>query len=307
VAFHKVEKSLGGRKLFGPLELLLGPGDKLGLLGENGSGKSTLLKLLNGKLAPDAGTVKRADRLQVVTFDQHREQLDLDMPLRKALCESGEHVHFQGRPIHVFSWAERFLFRKEQLDAPLGRLSGGEQSRVLIARLMLKPADLLLLDEPTNDLDINSLEVLESNMLDFPGALVLVTHDRYLLDRVSRQILALDGKGHARFFADLDQWEDWRERNPEAPSPGDKKPSAAPAPKRPLSTKEEKELQNMEAGVQKAEEEVYQARLALDDPAIATDADELMKRQAKVDAAIKKVDVLFARWEELDARKKAGA
>ena len=205
-----IEKSLGGRKLFGPLDVALGPGDKLGLLGGNGSGKSTLLKILAGTLSPDHGTIKRAGELKVVTFDQHREQLDLTLPLRRALCESGEFVYYKNNPIHVVGWAERFLFSKEQLDVPLSRLSGGEQARVLIARLMLRPADLLLLDEPTNDLDIGSLEVLETSMMEFSGALVLVTHDRYLLDRVSRQILSLDGKGHAHYFADLAQWEDWQ-------------------------------------------------------------------------------------------------
>ncbi|OGR47802.1 MAG: hypothetical protein A2X40_03920 [Elusimicrobia bacterium GWC2_65_9] len=207
----KIEKSRGGRKLFGPLDLLLGPGDRLGLLGENGSGKSTLLKILAGDLAPDSGTLKQADYLKVVTFDQHRDQLDLGLPLRRALCPIGEHVEYKGGRIHVYGWAERFLFRKEQLEMPLSRLSGGEQSRVLIARLMLQSADLLLLDEPTNDLDLQSLEVLENSLLDFPGALVLVTHDRYLLDRVSKEILALDGKGAARSFADLSQWESWKE------------------------------------------------------------------------------------------------
>ncbi len=208
IELTEVHKSMGGKKLFGPMNLTLGPGDKLGLLGANGSGKSTLLKILAGKLAQDAGSIKRAEGLKVVTFDQHREQLDLKMPLRKALCENGDRVEYKGNFIHVGGWADRFLFTTEQLNTPLGRLSGGEQSRVLIARLMLKPADILLLDEPTNDLDISSLEVLETSMMEFPGALVLVTHDRYLLDRVSEQILALDGKGHGRFFADLSQWED---------------------------------------------------------------------------------------------------
>ena len=180
-----------------------GPGDKLGLLGGNGSGKSTLLKLFTGELEPDSGTIKRADMLQVVTFDQHREQLDLKQTLRYALTGGGDFVQTKGSPSHVAGWAKRFLFTSEQLDMPLSKFSGGEQSRVLIARLMLQPADLLLLDEPTNDLDIPSLEVLEQSLLEFSGALVLVTHDRYLLDRVSQQVLALDGKGHAELFADF--------------------------------------------------------------------------------------------------------
>ncbi len=305
-----IEKSMGGRKLFGPINLRLGPGDKLGLLGGNGSGKSTLLKILAGTLAPDSGQMKRADGLKVVTFDQHREQLDLNLTLRRALCDSGEFVHFRGNPIHVIGWAERFLFSKLQLDYPLGRLSGGEQSRVLIARLMLRPADLLLLDEPTNDLDINSLEVLESSMLDFSGALVLVTHDRYLLNRVSDQILALDGRGHARFYADLAQWEDARTN--EAPSEPDILPPTPPQkvappgrpPARPgLSREELKELKVIEANIRAAEGAREQARRALHDPAFAANAVELTKRQSALDAAQATVDELMKRWADLETRR----
>ncbi|MFH1723645.1 MAG: ABC-F family ATP-binding cassette domain-containing protein [Elusimicrobiota bacterium] len=299
----KVEKSMGGRKLFGPMDLLLRPGDKLGLVGENGSGKSTLLNVLAGRLAPDAGTLRRADGLRVVLFDQHREQLDLKLSLRKALCESGDYVHYRGRPIHVRGWAERFLFRDEQLDMPLSRLSGGEQSRVLIARLMLRPADLLLLDEPTNDLDIPSLEVLESSLLEFAGALVLVTHDRYLLDRVSRRLLALDGKGDARFLAGLAQWESWRaEREEPASSAGKKDPLAAEG-KPGLSKKEWREWKNMESRIQAAEEEAARAGRTLEDPSVAANADELMKRQQALDTARLKVESLYKRWEDLEARR----
>ena len=297
----KVAKSLGGRKLFGPLDLMLGPGDKLGLLGENGSGKSTLLSLLAGRLQPDSGALTQAEGLQVVTFDQHREQLDLGLTLRQALCGNGEHVRYRGEPIHVAGWADRFLFRKEQLDKPLRMLSGGEQSRVLIARLMLRPADLLLLDEPTNDLDIRSLEVLEASMQDFPGALVLVTHDRYLLDRVSREILSLDGKGGARFFAELSQWETWREGAERAPA----REAAAEEAAEILSTREFKELKNMESRIQAAEELIVKARLALEDPAVATDAVELHARQDALEAAQAKVAALYARWQELEARRDA--
>ncbi len=299
----KVGKSLGGRRLFGPLDLRLGPGDKLGLLGENGSGKSTLLKILSGHLKPDAGAMKWADRLQIVTFDQHREQLDMAMPLRKALCESGEHVQFRGSAVHVVAWSERFLFRKEQLDTPLGRLSGGEQSRVLIARLMLKPADLLLLDEPTNDLDIPSLEVLESSLQEFPGALVLVTHDRHMLDRVTRGLLSLDGKGNARYFADLSQWEDWKSERDQSPPEPEKEMPVPKEPKPALTAKESKELVNMEATLREAEEAVARARSSMEDPALATDAAELMKRQEIVDAAERKIAALYKRWEELESHR----
>ncbi len=296
-----VEKSMGGRKLFGPLDLILSPGDKLGLLGENGSGKSTLLKMFAGTLAPDKGVMKRADSLKVVTFDQHREQLDMNKTLKRSLCEVGEHVDFKGSRIHVYGWAERFLFRTEQLEYPMSRLSGGEQARVLIARLMLRPADILLLDEPTNDLDLQSLEVLENSMMEFPGALVLVTHDRYLLERVSQRILALDGKGTANFYADLSQWENARE---ESDSLGVSHPVApASAAAQALTPKEAKELQKMETSIKAAENEAALARAALEDPLIATDAPELIKRQVRLDEARQAVESLFKRWNELEARK----
>jgi ATP-binding cassette subfamily F protein uup len=313
-----VTKSLSGRKLFGPLDLLLSPGDKLGLLGENGSGKSTLLKILAGEMQPDTGTVKQADQLRVVTFDQYRDQLDLNQTLRLALCEKGDYVFFRERPIHVASWATRFLFNADQLDRPLSRFSGGEQSRVLIARLMLKPADLLLLDEPTNDLDIPSLEVLEQSLAEFPGALVLVTHDRYLLDRVSRQILALDGKGNSEYFADLAQWEAFREEKremqvvkvPEAVKTATS-PQVAQAPQEPaksrrapsaLTSKEKKELEGMEAVIHKTEEDLKAAKARLEDPKIASDVAELLKRQQAVEVQQFKVDTLYKRWEELTAK-----
>ncbi|MES2201648.1 MAG: ABC-F family ATP-binding cassette domain-containing protein [candidate division FCPU426 bacterium] len=303
-----VSKSLGGRKLFGPLDLLLKPGDKLGLLGENGSGKSTLLKMLSGEQVPDSGALRRVDQLKIVTFDQHRDQLDMKQTLRKALCENGDYVHYKGSPIHVAGWATRFLFSKDQLDVSLNRLSGGEQSRVLIARLMLRPADLLLLDEPTNDLDIPSLEVLETSLAEFPGALVLVTHDRYLLDSVSKQILALDGKGNAEFFADLAQWEEFKADEKKSKKKGPSASSIAPpapaqAPKKGLSTNESNELKNMESAIKQAEEKLAEARRKLEDPKVAADVPKLLERQEKVDLAQAKVEALFHRWDELEKKR----
>ncbi|PIU20815.1 MAG: ABC transporter ATP-binding protein, partial [Elusimicrobia bacterium CG08_land_8_20_14_0_20_59_10] len=224
-----VSKALGGRRLFNGLDLALRPGDKLGLIGENGSGKTTLLRTLAGLLPPDSGTVKLAEGLRTVVFDQHRDSLDLSLTLRRALCPAGEHVDYKGSFVHINSWAKRFLFRSEQLDLPLSRLSGGEQSRVLMADLMRRPADLLLLDEPTNDLDIRSLEVLENSLKDFGGALVLVTHDRYLLDRVCGAVLGLDGRGGHGCFGGLEQWEEWQAQCAEGPVPAAPPPEKAPA------------------------------------------------------------------------------
>src|SRR6185436_4899006 len=158
-------------------------------------------------LAPDRGTIERADDLRVVHFDQHRGGLDPTWSLKRALAGDADSVIYQDRAIHIASWSKRFLFRFEQLGQPVSQLSGGERARVHIARLMLAPADLLLLDEPTNDLDIPTLEVLEESLEEFPGAIVLVTHDRFMLGRLSTELLALNGTGNARPYGDLLQWE----------------------------------------------------------------------------------------------------
>jgi ATP-binding cassette subfamily F protein uup len=192
-----ISKRLGGRELFRDLSFSLSPGMRLGLAGPNGSGKTTLLRVLKGELNADAGTIERADGLRIVYFDQGREQLDPAAPLREGLGAHGDSVIYRDRSMHIAGWAKRFLFRPDQLDTPVGRFSGGERARIVIARLMLQPADVLLLDEPTNDLDIPTLEVLEESLTDFEGALVLVTHDRYMLDRVSTVVLGLNGEGGA--------------------------------------------------------------------------------------------------------------
>src|SRR5258708_29805631 len=152
--------------------------------------------------------MRQADSLRIVYFDQNR-QLDPDITLKRALAPDSDSVVYQERVIHVAAWAARFLFSNDALNQPVGRLSGGERARILIAQLMLQPGDVLLLDEPTNDLDIPTLEILEENLLEFSGALVLVTHDRFMLDRVSTVVVGLDGLGAAERFADYSQWESW--------------------------------------------------------------------------------------------------
>ncbi len=229
-----IGKSWDGRRVLADVDLLIRPGTRLGVLGPNGSGKTTLLSMLAGSLEPDRGEIERAQFLRTVRFEQSRDTLDPTVSLRRALAPEGDGVIYQGRSLHVAAWARRFLFRSEQLDTPVSRLSGGEQARILIARLMLQPADLLILDEPTNDLDIPTLEVLEESLLEFPGGLVLVTHDRYLLDRVSTSILALDPAtadrpGSARLYADTAQWEAELRSRTAAPAPATA-PRADPTP-----------------------------------------------------------------------------
>ena len=194
VELENLQYGFAGRTLFAGLNFVLTAGMRVGLVGPNGSGKTTLLRLLRGEIEPLDGSIKRATALRTVYFDQNRI-LEPDVTLRRALAPDSDSVIYQDRVIHVASWAARFLFTGDQLNQPVGRLSGGERARVLIARLMLEPADLLLLDEPTNDLDIPTLEILEESLLEFRGALVLVTHDRYMLDRVCTSVLGLDGRG----------------------------------------------------------------------------------------------------------------
>lgn len=304
-------KSFGTKTVLSGLDLTLTPGYRLGLMGPNGSGKTTLLRLLAGELNPDAGRIERAQNLSVVYFEQNRETLNLDLSLRRALAPEGDMVIYRGRPLHVAGWARRFLFRPEQLDAEVGRLSGGERARILIARLMLRPADVLILDEPTNDLDIPALEVLEESLSDFPGALVLVTHDRYLLDEVSSQLLALDGTGQATFFADYAQYAAARTAASDAasePVKGQAVPARRPV-RRPEGVKrltylERREWEGMEERILAAEEWLQSATAAVNDPAIASDPVALQNRLAELASAQEAVEILYARWAELEAKQK---
>ncbi len=293
-----LRKQMGDKLLVDDLDILLTPGTRLGILGPNGSGKTTLLRTITGEIAPDRGTIEKAEKLRVVYFEQNRESLDPTLTLKRALAPEGDQVVYRDRTLHVASWAKRFLFRPEQLETSVSRLSGGEKARIVLARLMLQPADLLVLDEPTNDLDISTLEVLEDSLLDFPGALVLVTHDRYLIDRVSTSILALDGLGGAEYFADYAQWESNRPRA----AARDAAPLVSKPRAKRLSYKEQREWDSMESTVHAAEERVAAATAAAHDPAIAADAATLQQRFAEVTAAQAEVDRLYARWAELEGK-----
>ena len=292
----------GGKRLFGGLDLVLGPGSCLGVLGRNGSGKSSLIQLLQGKLAPSAGSIIWADDLKIVSFDQKREQLDKSLRLKEALSPTGDSVMFQGKPLHVTAWAKRFLFPIEKLGLPVSKLSGGEQARVLIARLMLQPADLLLLDEPTNDLDIATLEVLEDSLAEFPGALVLISHDRYLMDRLSDRLLYLDGEGKAEYFADYPQWLQSRKSRPVTAVARE----TAPAPKQPaaagLSREERKELDGIQKKIEKSEAELGRLQQEMMQPEVATDAARLKQLHEQMEDVGMKIAELYARWEELETK-----
>lgn len=295
------------RRLFANLNFVLAAGMRVGLVGPNGSGKTTLLRLFRGELTPTSGNIRRADWLRIVYFDQSRK-LDTSITLRRALAPEGDTVIYQDRPVHVASWAARFLFSGEQLNQPVERLSGDERARVLIAQLMLQPAEVLLLDEPTNDLDIPTLEILEESLLEFRGSLVLVTHDRYMLDRVSNIVIGLDGQGGSASFADYSQWESWIEEREQATKPLAPEPSRAVTPDKPAQTKkklsylEAREYAGIEQRIADAEEVVRAKQAQFEDPAIASNASQLITVQAELEEAQKTLETLYARWAELEEK-----
>ena len=302
---------IGSRALFKDIHFNVTSGMRVGLVGPNGSGKTTLLRLLRGELKPESGNIRRAEGLRIVYFDQNRE-LDPDITLRRALAPDSDAVIYQERVIHVAAWAERFLFSSENLNQRVGRLSGGERARVLIAQLMLQPADVLLLDEPTNDLDIPTLEILEESLLEYAGALVLVTHDRFMLDRVSTVVLGLDGLGTAERFADYSQWDAWqRSRRSETVaqaakanrgSRGSTAPAAGTAARKKLSYSESREFENMESVIAEAEKDLQRKHAALEDPEITGERASLQKACSELDEAQKWIDTLYARWAELEQK-----
>jgi len=303
-----------GRRLFTGLNFILTAGMKVGLVGPNGSGKTTFLRLLRGEIEPVEGAIRRAENLRLVYFSQMRE-LDESLTLRRALAPESDSVIHQGRTVHVASWAARFLFTSEQLNQPVRNLSGGERARVLIAKLMLEPADVLLLDEPTNDLDIPTLEILEENLLDFPGALILVTHDRYLLNRVASTVLGLDGRGHTGQFADYSQWEDWLVEQDDAQDKASRRADGsikgqqagtgsatsanAGSGKKKLSYLEAREFAAIEHKVEVSDARLAAARDHVEHPDVATNSIALQEALKELDAAQHENDTLYARWAEL--------
>lgn len=302
VELEDVSVAFGEKKIVEGLNFVIAAGMRVGLVGPNGSGKTTLLRLLTGELEPSAGAIKKAALLKVVYFSQMRE-LDEGVTLRRALAPDSDSVIYQGRVVHVASYAAKFLFTGEQLNQPVERLSGGERARVLIAKLMLEPADLLLLDEPTNDLDIATLEILEESLLEYTGALVLVTHDRYMLDRVSTVVLGLDGNGSAATFADYAQWEQWQNREQETESREHKvavsNEKTTTTGKKKLSYLEAREFAGIEAAIEAADERLQIARQTMEREDVVTDAALLTAALAEFEAAQADADKLYARWAEL--------
>jgi ATP-binding cassette subfamily F protein uup len=312
-----LSKAYGGRLLFSCLDMILTPKTRLGLLGPNGAGKSTLIRLLLDKESPDSGQVRMADKIEVAYFEQHRETLDATKSVLRNVCPEGDYVNFRGQYIFARSYLDRFLFRTEQHDMPVAKLSGGEQARLRIAQLMLKPANILVLDEPTNDLDLATVAILEEVLSDFNGAVILVTHDRFFMGQVANKLLAFErspkNEPLLMEFADYFQWEEWRAANPRSRVSESKpeerleaKPPVAPPPsssvkKRKLSYNEKRELENMESNIHEAEAKLGSLQAELEKPEILSDAARLTALYSEIGAIQAKIDELYARWAELES------
>lgn len=309
-----IKKGYQSRVLFNHLDLELTNKTRLGLLGRNGCGKSTLMHLIahSGEMRPvifpDQGKIDIADNLKIVFFDQRREQLNQDETLQEALSPDGDSVIYRGKPVHVVTWAKRFLFKSDQLKTPVNRLSGGEQARILIARLMLQPADILLLDEPTNDLDIPSLDMLEKSLSEFPGALVLVTHDRYLLERVCGQILGFDGHGKTEFFSDYQQWLDWLKQRADRSgraggenNSGEKEKRKEKKRIKKLSYREQREYEAMEDTILGKEKRLAELQSLLAEQTTIADHEKVNQYWREQQELEEKIEQLYNRWEELES------
>ncbi len=280
----------------------------MGLLGRNGSGKSTLIRLLLGVEEPDTGRVERSDQLKVAYFDQNREKLDPSLSVLKTVCPQGDHVRFRGQYVHVRSYLDRFLFGPEQSEGPVSKLSGGEQARLLIAKLMLTDANLLVLDEPTNDLDLATLNVLEERLGDFEGAVLLVSHDRYFMDQVVDTLWASDGLAFVEFHG-VGQWESWQKTRASSKKTPATELAISPTAKTPetpkkkkLSYLEQREFDQMEEKIGSLEKKLQELSDQSQSSAVGSDPVRLGQITAEMAQVQSEVDRLYERWAELEEK-----
>jgi ATP-binding cassette subfamily F protein uup len=307
-----ISKIYGDQQVIAPLDLLIGPQTRLGLVGRNGSGKSTLLRLLTGQERPSTGEIIQADNLAIAYFEQDRASLDATRTVAETVSPDGDFVQFRGSMLHRHGYLERFLFRPEQMAQPVGSLSGGEQSRLLIARLMLRPANVLVLDEPTNDLDLATLGVLEEALESFDGAVLLVTHDRYFLDQVATELLAFHTapgeEGKTTLLRGLDQWEAFHEQQlalraaaqRKAAPPPARKAESAPKRKK-LSFKDQTDYDTIEARILAAEARLTELEAEMSKPEVVSNGPRLVELDRDLAAARGEIERLYARWAELEA------
>ena len=306
---EQVSFAFDGTPIVKDLTLTIMRGDRIGIIGPNGSGKTTLLRLLLGELAPQAGEIKLGSRREVLYFDQLREQLDLDKTVLENVGDGNDTVTINGKPRHIIGYLQDFLFSPDRARTPLRILSGGERNRLLLAKLFTKPSNVLVMDEPTNDLDAETLDLLEELLQDYPGTLLLVSHDREFLNNVVTSSLVLTGNGAVREV--VGGYDDWlREAAAEAaatPTAAPEKPAAAkqaPVKERPrkLSFKEERELEGLPARINDLETEQAGLHATLADPDFyKTAGPEVAKVNDRLAALDAELTACYTRWEELES------
>ncbi|MCY1221114.1 ABC transporter ATP-binding protein uup [compost metagenome] len=304
----------GGEPLIRDFNLVVQRSDRIGLLGANGTGKTTLLKLLLGDLQPTSGSIEIGTRLEVAYFDQLRHQLDLEKTVIDNLSEGRDFITIDGQSRHVLSYLGDFLFSPQRARTPVKALSGGERARLLLAKLFSKPANLLVLDEPTNDLDVETLELLEEVLLNFPGTVLMVSHDRAFLDNVVTSTLVFEGQGRVREY--VGGYQDWlrqggsprllgvgetREAKVEAPKAAEPAPVAVEAPRKKLSYKLQRELEAIPGQIEALEEELAKVQAEVSDPAFyQRPAEQTCVVLERMDEMQKELDRLIERWAELE-------
>lgn len=296
----QISKSYGDKILFHNFSTLIRPLHRYGLIGPNGSGKSTLLKCLIGRIATDSGHVFVNEDIEISYFEQGKDQLDLTKSVLKVICPEGDYVHFQDQPVFARSYLSRFYFKSQQMDMPASQLSGGELSRLILAKLMLKQAHILILDEPTNDLDVETLEALSDCLSEFKGAVVLVSHDRYFMDQNCDVIWSFDQLTNSILtFADTNQWEDWFKLNKKNLKNNATKAAKTSNLRVGLSYKEKLEFETIESVIAQKEEALKALQNELNTPEVQYDFSKLSTLTQKISSAEAELDQLFARWEEL--------
>jgi len=301
-----ISKAFGPDAVISDASVRVMRGDRVGLIGPNGSGKTTMLRLLIGEMEPDAGEVRRGANVQIAYYDQQREQLDPERTVFDTIADGHDTVTVNGQPQHVHGYLRDFLFPPERASSPVKALSGGERNRLLLARLFTRPANLLVLDEPTNDLDIETLELLEALLIDWPGTLLLVSHDRAFIDHVVTSTLVFEGEGRVQEY--IGGYADWirQRRHPEPrneeqrtrnPEPRTQNRAAKP------SYREQQELDRLPGRIDEMELEQQQLNAAVADPGFYKEtAETIHQTLARLETLQQALLDAYARWDELDSR-----
>ncbi|MEQ1758921.1 MAG: ATP-binding cassette domain-containing protein [Vicinamibacterales bacterium] len=307
-----VSKAFGDHIVIADATVRVMRGDRVGLIGPNGSGKTTMLRLLLGELEPDAGAVRRGANVEIAYYDQQREQLDPERTVFDTIGDGNDTVTVNGQPRHVHGYLRDFLFPPERALSPVKALSGGERNRLLLARLFTRPANLLVLDEPTNDLDIETLELLEALLVEWPGTLLLVSHDRAFIDHVVTSTVVFEEKGRVREY--VGGYADWlRQRHhavdalPGASRTGDREqarqPASSPGGTRKLSYREQQDLKTLPSRIEAMERELEQLNSSVTSPAFYKEgAEKIHQVLARVETLQQDILDAYARWDELDSR-----